>query len=535
MEKTNVQVNINTGEKISLLQAPKGRQLKGLLSDAGISFSYPCGGMGRCGKCKVKFLYGAPTPNALDMRFLSKKEMAEGVRLLCRCVLEQDAEIVLDKAAFNEEEIVANKQLKEEGKHKLDKDSIVKWGMAIDVGTTTIASVLLGINKDGDYDFFDLASTINHQRKYGTDVISRIAAACEGQGQKLRQIVCEDIARLIKESMERAKVKELDAITITGNTTMLHLLRGIDVSGLGQYPYKTGNIGIEKISAKELLGDSMNELPQELLNRARVLIMPGISAFVGADIVSGIYSLNLLSKKESALMMDLGTNGEMAFWDGEKLFVTSTAAGPVFEGCGISCGIPAVPGAINEVSIRKENDAFSARYNTIKGDKPKGLCGSGVLEAVSELVRNNIVDKTGLLTEEYFEKGFSITEDGNIRITQEDIRNVQLAKAALFVAQNELIKDKEPEYIFISGGYGMGLSTGKIKQLKMFPWEKKLTLASGNTALQGAFVYLINALRGAVEEKKADDELETIVKMAEVVELTNNSDFAENYVEAMNF
>lgn len=528
-------ISINTGGKKTTLQALAGRQLRGLLSDAGISYSYPCGGNGRCGKCKVRFISGAPTANSLDIRFLSAKEIADGVRLLCRCVLEQDAEIVLGDANVNEEKIVASTSFKVRQRDPMDKEQVVKWGMAVDIGTTTIAALLLGMDKEGRYDIFDLASIVNHQRALGADVILRIAAATDGDNDRLRQIVCEDVAALIKETAKKTGISSLDVVTVTGNTTMLHLLRGEDVSGLGKYPYKTGNLNLEKISLNELLGDKVRELDSSLVADTRVLIMPGISAFVGADIVSGIYTLNLMGKKKSALMMDLGTNGEMAFWDGERLFVTSTAAGPVFEACGISCGIPAVPGAISSICIMNKDDRLSVRYFTINNEKPLGLCGTGVLEAVSELVRNKVVDETGLLTQEYFSEGFSITEDGRIRITQEDIRNVQLAKAALSVAQRELIKDKEPEYIYICGGFAEGLSREKVEYLKMFPWEKSHVFSAGNTALEGAFVYLIEALKGPKEEEKADQELKAIVEKAENIELTKNSDFAENYVEAMNF
>lgn len=529
MNTNSLHITINTGKKTVMLQAPKGKLLKGLLSDAGIKVSLPCAGMGRCGKCRVKFLSGAPKAGFQDKSFLSEKEIEDGVRLLCRAVLTEDAGIALEDSTLKEEEILASgKMLKIKPGKNPDPETMTSWGVAIDIGTTTIGLMIIGMNQQKEHYIYGVFSGINHQRAFGADVISRIAAAGEGHGKELSDLIRKDILELIDKALASTGVKKLDVIAITGNTTMLHLLRGYDVTGLGKYPYKPFSVETERIYASDIWESMLSDC----LNSARVLIMPGISAFVGADIVADIYAENMTKKNYSDLLIDLGTNGEMAFWDGRQLFVTSTAAGPVFEAGGISCGMAAVPGAISGVQI--END--KVRLETIKNAEPIGICGSGVLEAVSELVRNKIVDETGLLTEEYFSEGFPLTTEGKeIRITQSDIRNVQLGKAALYAAQKELLKGEKPEYITVCGGYGSYLMREKIKYLKLFPYEDSHILTSDSTALLGCMLLLKAALMGADEEDKVISELEDIVKKAQLVELLNKDNFTENYVEALNF
>lgn len=535
MKTNSLHITINTGEKTVMLQAPRGKQLKGLLSDAGIKVTFPCAGMGRCGKCRVRFTKGAPKASFQDKSFLSEKEIEDGVRLLCRAVLTEDAEIVLEEGQLKEEKIyAAGKMLKTMKKNNPAPETMSSFGAAIDIGTTTIGLMIIGMNPQGEQYIYGIFSGTNHQRTFGADVISRIAAAGEGHGDELFCLIRDDILELIENALAKFGVKKLDVITITGNTTMLHLLRGYDVTGLGRFPYEPYSLKPEKISAFDLWG---NDIP-EYLRHARVLIMPGISAFVGADIVADIYAANMIKKSYSELLIDLGTNGEMVFWDGSELFVTSTAAGPVFEAGGISCGMAAVPGAISEVYIKRPPDSgrFEVKLGTISNKEPVGICGSGVLEAVSELVRNKFIDETGLLTEEYFSEGFPLTTEGKeIRLTQNDIRNVQLGKAALYAAQKELLKGKKPEYIAVSGGYGVSLMAEKLRYLKLFPYEESHVYTSPYSALSGCMLLLKAALKGTSEEEKIIAELDDIVKRAHVVELSNKDNFTENYVDAMNF
>ena len=503
------------------LETLKGKQLKGLLADAGFEASYPCGGVGRCGKCKVRFTEGAPYPNTLDKSFLSEKEIAQGVRLLCRCSLETDCKVCIDGVESSEEDIVA-----ETAKSSFSEKKYDRYGIAVDIGTTTIAAALVGVSLDGEKEIIDTAGGINHQRRVGADVISRIAYA-SGLGSvgnkekldELRELVLDDISALIEKLGKRAS-GDLAAIVVTGNTTMLHIFRGLDIEGLGKYPYKPVD---NCVYETEMFG-------------TKLVTMPGISAFVGADIVSGIYYSDIINKKNrKELLLDLGTNGEMAFFDGKNLKVTSTAAGPVFEGGGISCGTASVPGAICRVYIDGSRDnGFFTKISTIGGRAPIGLCGTGIMEAVSELVRNGIADKSGLLADEFFDEGFALTDDAELTVTQQDIRMIQLAKGAVYTGLKELVGDDAPDKVYVAGGFGTNLNYDRIRDIRLFPDSFAGKAESiGNSALKGAVKLLSEIITGRKEE--ALSNLNKISECATEVVLANKEDFDDSFVDAMNF
>ena len=520
-----IKVRIEHKKNIVTLEAFKGKQLKGVLSDAGFNVSYPCGGAGRCGKCRVRFIEGAPIPNTLDKTFLSEKDIACGVRLLCRCSLETDCSVCIDDSGLVEEDIVAETARSVAGSGDYDK-----YGIAVDIGTTTIAAALVGVSDEGGKEILHTASCVNHQRRFGADVISRIAYA-SGAGQdvnankleELKDIVRKDISGLITDltaGIEEMGGGDISQIVVTGNTTMLHIFRGLDVEGLGNYPYTPVD---NNVYETEMFGSDL-------------VTMPGISAFVGADIVAGIYYSEIINKdNKKELLLDLGTNGEMAFFDGKDLKVTSTAAGPVFEGGAISCGVASVPGAVCHVDITGDSEkGFLTNATTIAGKAPIGLCGTGVMETVSELVRNGIVDKSGLLSDDFFDKGFALTDDGRITVTQQDIRNIQLAKGAVYTGLKELVGRDAPDKVYIAGGFGSNLDYERIRSIKLFPGGfSGETVSIGNSSLKGAVKLLSAILLGRKEEALFD--INKIKECATEIILANNEDFDDSFVDAMNF
>ena len=516
-----IRVGIEYKNNIVTLEALKGKQLKGLLADAGLEASYPCGGVGRCGKCKVRFTEGAPSPNTLDKSFLSEKEIAQGVRLLCRCSLETDCKVCIDGAGFAEEDIVA-----ETAKSSFSGKKYDKYGIAVDIGTTTIAAALVGICGNGEKEIIDTASCVNHQRRVGADVISRIAYASgadrdlnRAKFEELRELVINDVSALV-EGLEKSVDVDVSVIVVTGNTTMLHIFRGLDVESLGKYPYTPVDIDIYET---EMFG-------------TQLVMMPGISAFVGADIVSGIYYSDIINKENrKELLLDLGTNGEMAFFDGKNLKVTSTAAGPVFEGGTISCGVASVPGAVCHVDVTGDfENGFFTKFKTIGDKAPIGLCGTGVMEAVSELVRNGIADKSGLLADEFFDEGFALTDDGKVSVSQQDIRNIQLAKGAVNTGLKGLVGDDVPDKVYVAGGFGTNLDYDRIRHIRLFPDGFTGKVESiGNSALKGAVKLLDEILLDRKEE--AFFTINKIKEGATEVVLANKEDFDDSFVEAMNF
>ncbi len=531
MNRDEIKVTIDEYGKRQEFICKRGRRISDLLRSEGIRAEQPCGGMGRCGKCRVRFISGMAPITPYDESFFSAKELSEGVRLLCRAILQEDCEILLEKT---DEPAMSISELADEADHEAISEEMSdaraprgneRTAVAVDLGTTTIASALVMVSGD-DFKVLKTAGCMNHQSAYGADVISRIAASEDEKCfTHMRDVARRDVENLVKELMTGAGISgDPLFITISGNTAMLNLFGGESIGELGKYPYTPAFLDEKCLDSSELFSE---------IKEAKVVLMPGISAFVGADILSGLYQLDIL-KEGSALLVDLGTNGEMAFWDGEKLRVTSTAAGPVFEGVGISCGMASVSGAICHVEI--DDKTRKAELETIFDASPAGLCGTGVIETVSEMVRTGICDSTGLLEDEYFEEGFSVTEDGAVRMTQKDIRSVQLGKAAIYSGIRTLLGDKTPYMVYVAGGFGTHINPARIENIRLFPpgFNDKIT-SSGNTSLKGAIRYAVSCLRGDAFRAEADKELEDIRAAAEVIELSESEGFRDEYLEAMNF
>jgi uncharacterized 2Fe-2S/4Fe-4S cluster protein (DUF4445 family) len=207
----------------------------------------------------------------------------------------------------------------------------------------------------------------------------------------------------------------------------------------------------------------------------------------------------------------------------------------VFEAGGISCGVASIPGAICHVELFRDGGEVRCRYETIGDQPPIGLCGTGVMELVSEAVREGIIDETGLLTERYFDDGFPVTEDGTVRLFQRDIRNVQLAKAAIYTGIKALLGGRTPGAVYLAGGFGSRIDTGRIKSLKMFPedFDGKI-IAVGNTSLKGSVVFSLKAIMGeGMEDERR--VLADIPGRAQLVELSAADEFDSDFVDAMNF
>ena len=533
MKSNSALIIVNEYGKKTHLKAPRGKLLSVFLDQNGFETERPCGGNGRCGKCRVRYLDGAPSPNSFDERFITEKELTEGVRLLCKAVIWDNCEIEIIKS---EKDMTIEEVETSERDSSFDsKDPERPLAIAVDLGTTTIAASLI-TGDSAQTAVLRSASCVNHQRRYGSDVISRISAADDKDRLKeLQNLAISDIEKLMEELLLPEKedgrlVGNLEHIVIAGNTTMMNLLFGRDVSWLGRFPYTSPKDGL-----------SVKTFPAKALFKGFegtvLTAMPGISAFVGADIVSGIYYLKSNEMDlQNALFVDLGTNGEMACFRGGDITVTSTAAGPVFEAGGISCGVASVPGAIWHVRLDNKDGKIAASCDAIGGKAPIGLCGTGVLELVSEAVRVGLVDETGLLADPYFESGFPVTEDGKIMLTQQDVRNLQLGKAAIKTGAEALLMGNATDKLYLAGGFGSHIDMDNVKNLRMFPedFDGKI-IPVGNTSLKGAISFAQKALCGKAALDSAIDELLKIVESARVINLATLDEFDEKYIEAMNF
>lgn len=471
------------------------------MEQLGLSFYRPCGGIGRCLSCAIKFAYGMPQMTSDDERALDFSDMRAGWRLGCKCVITRDCKIEVPASLASEITSVIADELSED--EDLNKRDI---GIAVDIGTTTLATAVIDVNTGK---ILRQRNCTNTQLKFGSDVMTRVKAAIDGHGEELKNCVRDDLTKLGKEILGENFM--MNKIVFSGNTIMTHLLLGLTVDGLAKYPFVPHTL------------DSVS-----FVEKGRnIFFMPGISAFVGGDIVSGLYYLKkkAIDKKrenDKFLLVDLGTNAEIVYFDGQTYFCTSASAGPALEGASLSCGVASVRGAINHLSINNGKCSFT----TIGGEAPIGLCGSGVIDLVHELHRNKLIDDGGLLISEYAEEGYPVTE--NIIMTGEDIQQVLLAKSAICSAIELLIKEAgasidDIEHLYVSGGLGASIGIWAASGIRIFPPEliNKFE-AVGNSSLHGDIEYIIHGDTEMLEDIRAN---------AKVVILNDNPEFERLFIE----
>lgn len=479
-----------------------------------------CNGKGTCGKCTVKVLAGYAPVSKADKDFFSEKELQEGFRLSCKCVPTE--ELLIEVELFTEESMKVLGVLKEKEEYfSLCERALI---LGIDIGTTTIAMCLAdAVNGEILKEYL----TVNKQRTYGADVISRIQAAVEGEGDNLQECIRQDLWKGIKALCSTDSVIP-NQILIAGNTTMIHLLMGYPCNTLGVAPFLPYNIKRIESDVQEICG--IKESNMKKLYPVPVSILPGISAFVGPDIVADLLVCNMTSTDTVNVLIDLGTNGEMAVGNREKILVTSAAAGPAFEGGNITHGIASVPGAICGVEIDLEQ---GVQLKTIANAPPIGICGTGVIEIIYELLKSGRLDETGYLEEEEVILG-QRPEGGNISFFQKDVREFQLAKSAIRAGMETLlfrfgIKPEAVDRVYLAGGFGYHIPVKKAIGIGLFPesFAEKIQ-PIGNGSLNGALLY--GNLRAKEDSRMLTDR---IIEKTTLVELATEPVFGELYMKYM--
>jgi len=494
----------------------------------------PCNGMGNCGRCKVRFLTSAPEPQEKEKRLLSEAERKAGIRLACVTEMSEDADFMPVGALFQAEEIVALSGIKEEETVEVREDESL--GIALDIGTTTLAMALVSLSSGA---CIRTVTSLNRQRIYGASVLSRIQAANCGDGTELQIIILQDIWKLLEELIQTTgiQVKQLKKIAIAGNTTMCHLLLGYSCEGLGKAPFKAENMELTKLTISQLFEKIEPQIrDEELCGRlhGEVVILPGISVFVGADIVSGVYYCDMDLSEKPQMLLDIGTNGEIVIGNRGGFLVTSTAAGPVFEGGNISCGIPAVKGAIAHAKIEKctgksgEEPLWNCK---ILGDNqnmpctPKGICGSGLIDIAASLWQEEMIDENGTLTDAYFETGVPVQK---LRITQADIRELQMGKAAIRAGIEVLLEKMSFERLYLAGGFGTELDVKSAIAIGLLPQESRnCVIVKGNTSLLG--------LQKFLRDENGEKRVQQIVEESKEIILAEEGNFEEKYILFMQF
>lgn len=465
--------------------------LKSILTEHSFSTEHPCSGKGRCGKCGVVLQGQVSPPN--------EAEKKAGTRLSCQTLLLGDAQVWLASPARPQIEAFCPPVIP---KHPVAKGI----GAAIDIGTTTLVLKLYSLHTGAE---LASAAAMNPQRSIAADVMGRIQAALDGNAMLLQRQIQDAVSQLLAQVCASASItpEDISYMIMTGNTTMLYLLTGRDPECLSRAPFE----------ADMLFGErgTFHEIP--------VYYPPCISAFVGADITCSILASGMDQLDSTALLCDIGTNGEIALWKDGRLHVTSTAAGPAFEGADISCGCGSVPGAIDQVWIHDK----SLCIHTITDAPAVGLCGSGLIDAIAVFLETEDIDETGA-TERNF-----LSLQGNVGLVPRDIRAVQLAKAAIAAGFQTLLENAEiaPEDVtrlYIAGGFGSHLNIDSAFAIGLIPsaFRDKVTVL-GNAALTGAAQILMDTT--------LQDRAQQLAQNAIHLNLGGNPKFNAHYIEQLLF
>ncbi len=491
-----------------------------LLRHHGHPVEQPCGGHGQCGKCRVRATGALSAPDEAERRSLSESNLRRGVRLACRTEVLGDAEVWPE--ATGAEAIMTGFTLPSLPDHA---EGV---GLAVDVGTTTLAAYLYDLN---DHRLLSVQSMPNPQRTFGADVISRLKAALEGRKEALRRAITGAIHTMATAALQAAARPEesLAHAVITGNTAMMYLLTGLDPSSIAFAPFKPAST-----MGQEAAGNALGLFPH-----TRVWLPECLSAYVGADITCAmVYAATRPEFTETPLLLaDIGTNGEMALFTGERSLTCSTAAGPAFEGAGIRCGMTAREGAICQVELRE------GRINcrTVGDVHPTGLCGSGLVDAVAILREMEVIDETGRMAMTGHPLASCMeTEDGQpafrfpgteVLLTQADVRALQLAKSAICAGMLTLLdaaglSPADVRTFQLAGGFGSCIRPETAEAIGLIPsgFAAK-THALGNGAGAGAAMMLLS--------ERARAEGAAIRQRQTTVELSTSPVFQEAFMDCM--
>lgn len=587
--------------KEQTVEFEENNTLMDILLKENIFVDNPCNGKGVCGKCKIKLVSGdLGDLSETEKKFLKEEEIKENIRLSCLVKPKEDISIELlqkerkhkvlssgympkfqfnpsihkkliklEKATLENQIPLENEILRQVNVEKLDwnllkdissEDEILTavfnneeliylekndtrdriYGVAIDIGTTTVVTSLIDINTGEE---LCVESMINAQKNYGLDVLTRITYELENRKdgiENLQKSIVNSINEMISKMCEKTKIniENIYEISVAANCTMMHMLLGIDAKPIGKSPFAP--IFVE---AKDILARDIGLIG---CREARLYCLPSVSAYIGADIVAGAYVCELEKTKDNILFIDIGTNGEIVLSNKGKLLCCSCAAGPALEGMNISCGMRAANGAIEDVIINeKENE-----IKIIGNEEPVGICGSGILAVVKELLRTGIVKDNGAfikldnLDEEDYrlnklqlndKKREFILVDGDekLLITQGDIRQVQLAKGAILSGFYALLKKanidmSDLESVMIAGQFGAHVSADSLVGTGILPKEvKEKIVYVGNSSKTGAYMALMS--------KDAKGDMELLAKNMDYMELGASEGYERLFSKCLKF
>ena len=544
---------------------PPGIRIIDYLREKDLEIFAPCGGAGTCGKCIIRVRGGFLPVTDADRSFLSQEAVKEGFRLACRALPASPVRIeIIDKKEESFHIMSADSfDMTLKSDEKTDKKAVEEtlcaghgFAVAIDIGTTTIAAALVDTDEKRTV---RQAVCLNSQRAFGHDVVARQKAAVNGREEALKSLVVNDILSLIEQLTFGKNTPVISYMCIAANTTMQHLLMEYDCSGISAWPFTPVSLGEKNLTPGEIFGEHLKGVC--LSGDCRIDLIPGVSTYVGGDVSAGMLEYGFHDSDKTALLIDMGTNAEMALLHKGVITVASAAAGPAFEGGNLKCGTGSVPGAISRVEpvyrdIRPGNypsDEESGyvinvdgksdlKVDTIEDAKPSGICGTGALEAVAAFLDTGVIDRHGTFDSKWFEKGFVLgkgTHGQNIFLDQEDIRQIQMAKGAIRAGADALLRaagitGKDVDRVILAGGFGTYTDPQKAVRVGLLaPEFAGKCIPAGNTALKGAVRFCLEASEKDV--KQVYEKLENIINNARQYELANDEYFKERYIECMEF
>jgi uncharacterized 2Fe-2S/4Fe-4S cluster protein (DUF4445 family) len=491
-----------------------GETLLKQITAAGVFLDAPCGGKGRCGKCLVHLC--APDGDAV---------------LACKTQIDGDLDVYLPDEMVMK--IADSGQLAVDSVLQAGRGASHKLGVAVDIGTTSVVAHLTDLETGTR---IATASGVNAQRPYGADVISRIQYCSEHGYAPLTDAIRDQLTSLILETLAAAGAARahIEYVSIAANTVMQHLAAGYSPVGMGTAPFTTVSLFGEELPAWEGLPVAPD---------AKIYYAPAISAYVGGDITAGMLAAGLEDTPGPVVFIDVGTNGEIALKHGDTYYCCATAAGPAFEGAEITMGMAAIPGAINHLTW---DNGLSL---SVIGDvSPRGLCGSGLLDALAVLLETGAVDETGRMLDAdeidheisaHIASGndgkdyFRLTEDGSVIMSADDVRKLQLAKSAIAAGIQVLLlhgglRESDVKSFILAGGFGSFMDQNSAARVGLFPKTfLPVTKTMGNTAGEGAAIALCS--------KSARETLTDMRKRCEYIELSTSLAFNDQFVEQMMF
>lgn len=477
----------------AVIDVPRGASLIAELPALGVEF--PCGGTGLCGGCGIRIVAGTLPITEQDREIFSAADLASGWRLACQARV--DSPLVIECEQW-QMEILGD----DAGGTTTARTGL---GIAIDLGTTTIAAQMLNLATGS---VIAVESLLNPQASFGSDVMSRVRASMDGDDLRTGLLVAlrETILRLAQ-----GREAEIVEVVLVGNTVMHHLFCGLDVEPLSRTPFHSPHLA-EQCFEPRALG-------WPLPDACRVRFLHCLGGFVGSDILAGIVAVGMAESEKLIALVDLGTNGEIAIGSRKRIVCASTAAGPAFEAGAIHMGMRAATGAISRVRI----DGDGLHATVIGGGEARGICGSGLVDAVAAGLSNGAISVSGHIADGT--KIFLVQPP--VLLTQADVRELQLAKGAIASGFRLLLKHLGAEAsdlraIYLAGAFGNYVQVESAIKIGLIEAPKEQIHAAGNTALRGAKMLL---------QSEREQSLPEITH----VSLAADPSFQDEYVSCMGF